>query len=683
MIGKGVAKKLIDQLNTKYGETTETLLNSVSEKINNLPDYLSADFKKMLQEVNEKYTFYWDLLRKYNRNFYKELSLADLKDVENKLFNSDRNDYDSSFENPDVTEKLFGAKFGSTLNFYFNSVGNLLSSVRSGKKYSFNRSAQLTGEILNNIDSADSMDSLLPEVKETVISWFKNFNEDMYEVSLIEAYDNEVTGIIDFVNEADLSDERYLYQYLRPVSENEIGVARFLASYDEKELEALASNIVKAYIRSFELDKKDLTKKSTVRIIYNMGQEKLIRRVVALLKENGLDSFAGGVVTTPANKQMDYDHRFDTALILDESYMQKQYDLSAKVYEKHKEIYQAYSGPVFLENFGEKTFSPVPKKSCLKYNEDQQKLSQKFGVMRRSLIDKYVPSDETNFCIVAFPVPEIGENFEEIYRETIKINMLDSEVYEKMQKNIIDLLDKADHVHVKGKDGNKTDIKVKMPKIANPEKETNFNNCGATVNIPVGEVFTSPQLTETNGVLHVKETYLNELRYENIEIKFKDGFVEKYTCTNFESEEENQKYIQENLLFPHKTLPLGEFAIGTNTLAYAMAQKYKILNLLPILIVEKMGPHFAIGDTCYSWSEDFKVFNPIDNKEITARDNEKSILRKEDVQKAYTNCHTDITLPYEELAFITAVSKDGEEYEIIKDGKFMVKGCEELNLPLA
>ena len=50
-----------------------------------------------------------------------------------------------------------------------------------------------------------------------------------------------------------------------------------------------------------------------------------------------------------------------------------------------------------------------------------------------------------------------------------------------------------------------------------PAKQTNFENCLADVNIPVGEVFTSPKLTGTNGVLHVTQVYLNELRYENLE----------------------------------------------------------------------------------------------------------------------------------------------------------------------
>ena len=46
---------------------------------------------------------------------------------------------------------------------------------------------------------------------------------------------------------------------------------------------------------------------------------------------------------------------------------------------------------------------------------------------------------------------------------------------------------RGEFVHVKGKGTNKTDIMVKMHELKNPEKETNFENCVADVNIPVGE----------------------------------------------------------------------------------------------------------------------------------------------------------------------------------------------------
>ena len=178
----------------------------------------------------------------------------------------------------------------------------------------------------------------------------------------------------------------------------------------------------------------------------------------------------------------------------------------------------------------------------------------------------------------------------------------------------------------------------------------------------------------------VKNWALNELKYNDLEITFENGCIKDYTCKNFDTEEENKKYIKENVMFNHDTLPIGEFAIGTNTTAYVMANKYDIVYKLPILIVEKMGPHFAVGDTCYSWSEDTAMYNP-DGKEIIARDNEISILRKEDISKAYFGCHTDITIPYDELGSICVLGKNGEKISIIEDGRFVLAGTEELNKP--
>ena len=297
------------------------------------------------------------------------------------------------------------------------------------------------------------------------------------------------------------------------------------------------------------------------------------------------------------------------------------------------------------------------------------------------LLNQYIHGEERSFTIIAYPVPEIGGQYEDIFAETVRINTLDYVLYRDMQQKIIDVLDTAERVHITGANGNKTDLYVQIHKLANPDKETAFENCVADVNIPVGEVFTSPVLAGTNGKLFVSQVYLNGLNYENLEIDFADGMIQNYTCTNFENEEENRAYIADNVLMHHATLPMGEFAIGTNTTAYRMARTYDIADKLPILIAEKTGPHFAVGDTCYTYDEDNMTYNP-DGKAIVARDNERSILRKEDISKAYFNCHTDITIPYDELGAITVLRADGTKEDIIRDGRFVVPGTELLNQPL-
>lgn len=181
--------------------------------------------------------------------------------------------------------------------------------------------------------------------------------------------------------------------------------------------------------------------------------------------------------------------------------------------------------------------------------------------------------------------------------------------------------------------------------------------------------------------MHVSKVYLHELQYEDLEITFTDGMITDYRCSNFENEADGRKYIYDNLLYKHESLPLGEFAIGTNTTAYVTAKKYQIEEKMPILIAEKTGPHFAVGDTCYSWSEDIRVYNP-SGKEIVAKDNSCSVLRKEDPEKAYFQCHTDITIPYEELEEISVLTKTEKQIILLKDGRFVLPGTEVLNEPL-
>lgn len=160
--------------------------------------------------------------------------------------------------------------------------------------------------------------------------------------------------------------------------------------------------------------------------------------------------------------------------------------------------------------------------------------------MAGQMINEYIKGEERSFTIIAYPIPEIGDRFEEIFAETVKLNTLDYKLYQTIQQKIIDVLDTADQVHITGKGKNKTDLYVNIWKLKDPAKETAFENCVADVNIPVGEVFTSPVLEKTTGILFVGQVYLNGLNYENLEIRFKDGMVESYTCTNFKDEAENK-----------------------------------------------------------------------------------------------------------------------------------------------
>ena len=49
------------------------------------------------------------------------------------------------------------------------------------------------------------------------------------------------------------------------------------------------------------------------------------------------------------------------------------------------------------------------------------------------------------------------------------------------------------------------------------------------------------------------------------------------------------------------------------------------------------------------------------------------------MSQAYFNCHTDITIPYDELDRIEVVRPDGSRIPLIVGGRFVLPGTEELN----
>ena len=510
-----------------------------------------------------------------------------------------------------------------------------------------------------------------------------------------EQLDPSLSFARDIICGADLSDPRYLYRFGEYISGNELGISRYLAGLPQEEIDAMASTFTEGYRIGFVNAGIDLGKKKTVNIRYSLGFERIVRAAVEQFEKMGLQSIIyrearhsvnrrpqgnPGYGSTPPSKQYLFDHKEDSALYLDRKLVERKLSVLHSAYEEYKALAAVHAGPAVMEIFGERPFLPKSCREALKLDEKQQELSVFYNSEAGQLANRYIPGDERSFTIIAWPIPEIGENFKEIFGEIVKINNLDYRLYQQIQQKLIDALDQGAYVRVKGAGNNRTDMKVQLWSRNDPEKETIFENCVADVNIPVGEVFTSPKLTGTEGTLHVSEVYLNELKYLDLELTFRDGRIASYTCANFEDEEENKSFIRNNVLFNHETLPLGEFAIGTNTTAYMVAKKYDIGARLPILIAEKMGPHFAVGDTCFSWSEDNPTFNP-DGKRIIAKDNECSILRREDVSKAYFNCHTDITIPYDELGSIRVVRPDGSEIPLIENGRFVLPGTEELNRP--
>lgn len=639
---------------------------------------VSEPFKDYFMKAADYISFVNSVLNLVDNGEYKNLSMDELKKINDRNYNEIRpENYETSYVNPTYAVKTLGEEYGQYLCYLLVKIRETFGYAIQFRVEEITIIYELFVEVYNLFESEE----LTAEAVKDAIYWFTSDYQDMFVDNQIRAMvDDSMTFYKDIVMNSDLEDLRYLYAYGINITDNEIEIAKFLNSRTDKEIEDMASTCTEGFVRGFELGRKDISKKKTVNLYYAAGFERMTRKVVEQLTKLGLSAIirSAGVSTTSANKQCEFDHKFDHGIYFDKAYIDRRLAVSKVVFEKYKDLAAVMAGPIAIETFGEKPFEPVAKKEAVKLTEKQQKLDVLFSNAWTQTYHEYIKGDETSFTIIAYPIPEIGDNFQDIFADTIKINTLDQKLYQQIQTDIIAALDKAEYVRVQGKGNNKTDIKVMMQTLNNPEKETLFENCLADVNIPVGEVFTSPKLTGTEGVLNVSEVYLRGLKYTDLNITFKDGKVTEYTCKNFDNEEDNKRFIKENLLYNHETLPIGEFAIGTNTTAYVIGKKYDIVYKLPILIVEKMGPHFAVGDTCYSYEEDSVTYNP-DGKAIVARENECSALRHTDMEKAYFGCHTDITIPYEELLDISAYTKSGEKITIIENGRFVLPGTEKLN----
>ena len=611
-----------------------------------------------------------------------------------------RKNYERSFLNPAYA----AAKFGKEIGQIFSAI---YAELRSCIIYAYEQNLeqvlireefflQLYGMYLESSQDGDGRVDA-DDLKNAYRDWAYDYIDDMLSDSMRKTFAATESLPKSIITEGDLSDECYLYDYGEYISDTEITMARFMAELDDATVKKMADTYTEGFRKGFVATGKDISIKKTVEIRYFLGIERVVRQAVINFREMGLETIVHysnpsfllgrgvikhGMDCTSPNKQFDADHEYDRVLCFDNGYKERKLECYRDILENIKEQAAVYAGPACIEAFGEEAFVPTDKNEKLSPDKDTRKRFIEYTSRAGEILNNYVKGEERSFTIIAFPTPAIGEQFEDIFKEIIKINTLDYELYMGMQQIIIDALDKAQYVRITGMNGNKTDLKVNLVDITNDDNATKFENCVADVNIPVGEVFTTPVLEGTEGILHVKDVYLNGIQFVDLTLSFKDGIIDNVSCKNYEDAEANRKLIDTYLLFNHETLPLGEFAIGTNTVAYYATKKYGLEAIMPILIAEKTGPHFAVGDTCYSHEEDVVTYNP-DGKRIAAKENRYSVMRFDKPSEAYFNCHTDITIPYDELGSLTAVGSDGYETDILKNGEFVLKGLGILNKPLS
>ena len=492
-----------------------------------------------------------------------------------------------------------------------------------------------------------------------------DFVESMVRIGM----DNHYEAIL---QKANGQEEDWMEEYGLPVTSLERDMMKFWFSLPEEKLKSMGNTIADAFLHGFISQSRDRRGRRRVRFFYQLGQEALAKEVVRAFQERGLSPVITAPHTVYALNQFQADHQFDRYYGMDQELLEAEWSAYKKAMVCYEKELKDTCGMVGIDQFGMEPTILTPCKDAFQLEKDAKERYALLGRKKADMEAEWIRPSEISFCKVAFPNMLVGDRFEEIFNDFFEMNAVVSEPYELLQQKLIDGLDTCEYVEIKGYEGNETDIRIRLWPVEHPEAQTKFLNCGGDLNIPYGEIFTTPRLAGTNGLFHVEEICLKGVFYHDLRLTFEDGWVVRADCR------EGKEYVMKNLLYPFEKIPMGEFAIGTNTSAYAIAQKYQIGSRLPILIYEKMGPHMAIGDPCFARSEDSAIYNMYDHKDMVCRENEVTKERK-NKENVYFGKHTDITLPYHQVEYLRGVRADNSTVEFIRHGRFVLEGTEGLN----
>lgn len=593
-----------------------------------------------------------------------------------ELYNKQK-DWLASFNSPNYENSMLNPEEGFTrwkdLGTIYSTFQTEISGIYEDVCLARIESKLKKEELANKVEKLFESKGSLKEAEKL----WKDYLLDIAEEEALESVESMVRVGADNYYEKVLLESNgksfdWLALYGLPISEVESEMARFWYSLPEEKLIRMGNTIADAFLHGFISQSRNRAGRTRIRFHYQIGQEALAKQVVIALKEKGLQAVVMKPRTLYSVSQYSADHQFDKWFLLDEELYDSFWQAHEKAMNMYEEDLRDTCGMIGIDQFGAEPFIIVPSERANVLSEEAKTLFGKLAKKKAEAESQWIKPSEISFCKVAFPNMLIGEDFEKIFEDFFELNSVASEPYELLQQKLIDELDTCEYVEIKGYDGNQTDLRVQFWPIEDGEKETKFLNAGGDLNIPYGEVFTTPKLSGTNGIFHVKEIFLQGIFYHDLKIEFENGMIVGYDCA------EGKDYLRKNLLYPHDKLTMGEFAIGTNTRAYSIAEKYNIGSRLPILIYEKMGPHIAIGDPCFARSEDSPIYNMYDKKEVVCRSNEVTMERKTNPD-VYFGKHVDITLPYGDLKYLKGFRKDKSEVVFLKDGRFVLEGVEKLN----
>ena len=321
--------------------------NTVSEKYR---DYFRtlADFALLVDKLKEKIE---------NGEYYK-FSIEELECWNTHLYDDVLGEhYKTSYANPAFATEKFGIEYGRLLSFLYTELRGVIPYAFEKKTEYLDILFELFIEVYNQFEEENEPE--YEHVRQTIY-WYASDYCDVFLADRIkEQIDPEDNFAADLIMNSDFNDVRYLYYYGEYVSENEKRTAMHLNELPLETIQKMADVYTEGYRIGFVNTGKNLSKKATVNIRYTLGFERVIRIAIENFRKMGLKPTiyrAGVSVLTKrqhlkigyyggiANKQYEYDHKDDQALILDRQFMERKLEVMRTTYEQYKDLARRHAG---------------------------------------------------------------------------------------------------------------------------------------------------------------------------------------------------------------------------------------------------------------------------------------------------------------------------------------------------
>ncbi|MCK9310154.1 MAG: hypothetical protein M0P99_07765, partial [Candidatus Cloacimonetes bacterium] len=252
-------------------------------------------------------------LEEINRDYYQRLDPD--------------NGYATCLANPDYAHELYGAELGSLISALYMRSFSVKALYLQQNFVAIKANLELFWDLL---ELSRKNDNTYQSWLQAYITRSQQDFQQLVQASYVLRFSPEADYNRRIICDADLSDIRYLYRYGVYLSKHDLAMADFISHYDAKELKKIASYIVQCWVDGFERARRDYRIKRYATVIIPVGMEALGRLVIQDLEQLGLQCIVPAPQNQGINRQLGYDHRFDSALSFTREYV----EMSLKVSEE-------------------------------------------------------------------------------------------------------------------------------------------------------------------------------------------------------------------------------------------------------------------------------------------------------------------------------------------------------------